>query len=42
MMEKHGAQAIKEFTSVAHTQFGMRIVVLASFIDGDGDPSITL
>jgi hypothetical protein len=42
MMEKNGPKAIKEFTSLVHREFGMRIVVLAAFVDGDGDPSMTL
>jgi len=31
-----------EFTSSTHNQFGMHIVILAAFIDGDGDPAVTL
>ena len=33
---------MQEFTSSTHNQFGMHIVVLAVFIDGDGDPVVTL
>jgi hypothetical protein len=42
MMAKQGPRAVKEFTSSAYSQFGMRVVVLAAFIDGQGDPSIAL
>jgi hypothetical protein len=42
MMIKHGPRAIKEFASIAYNQFGMRVVVLAAYIDGEGDPSTTL
>jgi hypothetical protein len=42
MMSKRGPRAIKEFTSSSYNQFGMRVVVLAAFMDSDGDPSITL
>ena len=42
MMEKNGTKAIKEFTSLVHKEFGMRIVVLAAFVDRDGDPSMSL
>jgi len=42
MMAKRGPKAIKEFTSSAYKQFGMRVVVLASFLDDGGRPAITL
>ncbi len=42
MMNKHGPRAIKEFTSSAYNQFGMHVVVLAAFIDAEGDPSMML
>ncbi|KAN0121378.1 hypothetical protein V8E52_003274 [Russula decolorans] len=42
MMSKHGPRAIKEFTSSAYKQFGMHVVVLAAFMDGEGDSSATL
>jgi hypothetical protein len=42
MMEKNGTKAIKEFTSLVHKEFGMRIVILAAFVDRDGDPSMSL
>ena len=41
-MSKHGTKAIKEFTSTAYNQFGMRVVVLAAFLDDEGDPSMSL
>ena len=41
-MAKGGARAIKEFTSSTYKDFGMRVVVLAAFKDGEGDPSMTL
>jgi hypothetical protein len=42
MMKKHGIKAIKDFTSTAYKQFGMRLVILAAFVDDDGDPAISL
>jgi hypothetical protein len=42
MMAKSGPKAIKEFSSLAYKQFGMRVVVLAAYIDAEGDPSMTL
>jgi hypothetical protein len=42
MMAKNGPRAIKEFTRSAYNQFGMCVVILAAFVDNEGDPSITL
>jgi hypothetical protein len=42
MMARSGPKAVKEFTSSAYKQFGMRVVILAAFADGDGDPAMTL
>jgi hypothetical protein len=42
MMLKSGPKAIKEFTSAAYNQFGVRLVILATFLDGEGHPSISL
>ena len=42
MRDKHSIKAFKEFSSMACKQFGMRIVILSAFVDGDGDPAITL
>jgi len=42
MMNKHRPRAIKEFTSLAYNQFGMHVVVLAAFINAEGDPSMML
>jgi hypothetical protein len=42
MMSKNGTKAIKEFSSSAYNQFGMRVVVLAAFVDGKGEPSMSL
>jgi hypothetical protein len=39
MMAKHGPKAIKEFTLSAFNKFGMRVVVLTSFMHEDG-PSV--
>jgi hypothetical protein len=41
MMKKRGPAAVKEFTSAAWNQFGMRVVVLAAFMK-DGHPSVSL
>jgi hypothetical protein len=42
MMAKNGPKTVKEFTSSVYKQFGMRVVVLAAYLDADGDPSMTL
>jgi hypothetical protein len=42
MMRRHGPKAIKDFTSLAYNEYGMRLVVLAAFIDEEGDPSMSL
>ena len=41
MMSKHGPKAVKEFTSVAWNQFGMRVVVLAAYLQ-DGEAVVTM
>jgi hypothetical protein len=42
MMAKHGPRAIKEFTSAAYNQFGMRVVVLAAYTNDEGEPTATM
>jgi hypothetical protein len=41
MMKKHGPKAMKEFTSVVFRQFGMRVVVLAAYMN-DGEPAVSM
>ena len=41
IMSKRGPRAVREFTSAAWNQFGMRIVVLVAFLE-DGEPAILL
>lgn len=41
-MIKNGPKAIKEFTSGVYNQFGMRVVVLAAYVDAEGDPATTM
>ena len=41
-MKKRGPRVIREFTSSAYKQFGMRVLVLAAFLDDEGDPSMAL
>jgi len=41
MMSKYRSMAIKEFTSAAWNQFGMRVVVVAAFLE-DREPSVSL
>lgn len=41
-MKKHGSQAMKDFTSLAYRQFGMRVVILAAYVDSQGDNSMSL
>ena len=33
---------MREFTSAAYNQFGMRVLILGAYMDDEGDPSITL
>lgn len=42
MMKKHGINAIMDFTSMAYKQFGMRLVILAAYLDDDDDPAVSL
>jgi len=42
MMFKHGPEAVREFTSLVYKQFGMRVIVLAAFLNRGGNPSMTL
>jgi hypothetical protein len=42
MMAKHGSKFVRDFTSTAYSQFGMRIVVLAAYVDGEGDNAMLL
>jgi hypothetical protein len=42
MMKKNGPRAVREFTASAYKQFGMRIVVLAAYLDVEGDPTMAL
>ena len=41
-MEKNGTKAIKEFMSLVHKEFGMHIVILAAFVDRNGNPLMLL
>jgi hypothetical protein len=42
MMKKHANNAMKDFTSLAYKQFGMRLVILGAFVDDEGEPAISL
>jgi hypothetical protein len=42
MLKKHGAQAIREFTSLAYNQMGMRVLVLGAYVDSEGLPAMGL
>ena len=42
MMRKHGAKAVKEFVSASFSQFGMRVVVLAAYMDTEEVPEISV
>jgi len=42
MMKKYAVNAIKDFTSTAYNQFGMRLVILGAFVDDEGEPAISL
>jgi len=35
MMSKRGPKVVKEFTSAVWNQFGMRVVVLAAYLQDD-------
>ena len=41
-MAKWGLRAIKEFTLSAYSQFGMQVVVLASYMDENQGPLVAL
>jgi hypothetical protein len=42
MFEKHGHNALREFSENMYRQYGVRIAVLAGYCDGDGEPAILL
>jgi len=42
MLIKRGPRAIKEFSSALFNQFGMRVVVLAAYINEDGHPATAM
>lgn len=42
MMTKSGTKAVKEFSSAAYNQFGMRVVVLAAFVNEKNEPLVSL
>jgi hypothetical protein len=41
-MSKCGPQAVKEFSNSAYNHFGMRVVVLAAYVDVKGESSMSL
>ena len=41
-MIRRGPRAVKEFTLSAFNQFGMRVVVLAAYLDSEGESSMAL
>ena len=42
MFEKHGPRALWEFSENMYRQLGVRVVILAGYCDGEGDPAIML
>lgn len=42
MFEKHGPRALREFSENMYRQLGVRVVILAGYCDGEGDPAIML
>jgi hypothetical protein len=42
MMAKHGTKAVKDFTSNVYKEYGMRIVVLAAYVDTEGEHAMSL
>ena len=42
MMRKHGAKAVREFASASFKQFGMRVVVLAAYMDAEEDAEVAV
>ena len=42
MFKKHGPRALREFSENMYRQLGVRIVILAGYCDGEGDPAIML
>ena len=42
MMRKHGAKAVREFASASFKQFGMRVVILAAYMDAEEDAEVAV
>ena len=42
MMTKSGTKAIKEFSSAAYNQFGMRVVVLTAYVNEKNESLVSL
>jgi hypothetical protein len=42
MLEKHGINALRDFSESMFHQYGVRIAVLAGYCDSSGDPTIML
>jgi hypothetical protein len=42
MFEKHGINALQDFSESMYRQFGVRVAVLAGYCDGTGEPAIML
>lgn len=42
MFEKHGLNALREFSGTMYCQYGVRVAVLAGYCDGEGEPTMLL
>jgi hypothetical protein len=42
MFEKHGVHSVQEFSASMYKQYGVRVVILAGYMDAENDPTMTL
>jgi hypothetical protein len=42
MFEKHGINALRDFSETMYRQFGMRVAILGGYCNGEGEPAIML
>lgn len=42
MFEKHGVHSVQEFAALMYKQYGVRVVILAGYMDAEHEAAITL
>jgi hypothetical protein len=42
MFDKHGIPTVQDFSALMYKQYGVRVAILAGYVDAEGDPTITL